>query len=85
MFCLEIQMEDGRAVSQHKPLYEHVTKTGHVLHVCFTNSLHFLLQVVPGASIKTAGSLTWINISLCKICIYSNQLFNMNKQHSFTL
>lgn len=51
-------MEDGRAVSQHKPLYKHVTKIGHVLHVCFTNSLHFLLQVLPGASTKTAGSLT---------------------------
>lgn len=55
MFCLEIQMEDGRAISQHKPLCKHVTKIGHVLYVCFTNSLHFLLQVLPGASIKTAG------------------------------
>lgn len=45
-----------RAISQHKPLCKHVTKIGHVLHVCFTNSLHFLLQVLPGASIKTAGS-----------------------------
>lgn len=52
MFCLDIQVEDGRAISQNKPLCKHVTKIGHILRLCFTNSLHFLLQVLPGASIK---------------------------------
>lgn len=55
---------NGRAVSQHKPLCKHVTKISHVLHVCFINSLHFLLQVLPGASTKTAGSWTQTT-SLC--------------------
>lgn len=68
MFCLEIQTEDGRAVSQHKHLCKHVTKTGHVLLVCFTNSLHFLLQALPGASIKTARSWTRTTPLCEKIC-----------------
>lgn len=81
MFYLEIPTEDGRAICQHKHLCKHVTKPGHVLLVCFTNSLHFLLQVLPGASIKTAGSWTRTPPLCVKICTYEVKLlFVHNKQ-----
>lgn len=74
LFCLETQTEGGRAVSQHKHLCKHVTKTGHVLLVCFTDSLHFLLQVLPGASIKTAGSWKRTTPLCVKVCTYKVKL-----------
>lgn len=60
---------------QHKHLCKHVTKTGHVLLVCFTNSLHFLLQ-------KNCRKLNKDNTSLCKDMHLQSEtgLFVHNKQ-----
>lgn len=50
------QVQDIKAISQHKPLFKHMTNNGHVFHVSSTSILHFLLQLLLWTSVRTARS-----------------------------